>query len=145
MNGTMVDRLTTDIRDLIAILDHAGEYSLRSTADENLRKSLLLSAASYFEHRLSETIRSLVRKSTGNNNLVTSLVEQKAISRQYHTWFKWDGKNANTFFSLFGKEFSEHMKNKVKDDPELRMQLRRFSKLAMLEIFWCIEILAISL
>ena len=31
--------------------------------------------------------------------MIPSLVKNKAVSRQYHTWFDWNSNNANAFFN----------------------------------------------
>ena len=54
--STVVDRLHESFAYLLAVLDDAGELSLRTVADENFRKSLLLAATSYFERRMTETV-----------------------------------------------------------------------------------------
>ena len=129
MTPTVVDRLQDEFSGLIAVLDKAGEISFRSTADDNLRKALLLAAASYFEHRMMDAVLSFVSKTTNNDVLITSLVRNKAVSRQYHTWFNWDAKNANSFFGMFGDGFRDFMKQKVRDDDELDASIRAFLEL----------------
>lgn len=129
MNATVVDRLHNEFSSLIDMLEKSGEISLRSTADENLRKALLLSVASYFEHRMTGNVLSFVEKTTQKNPLVTALVRNKAVKRQYHTWFSWDKNNANSFFGLFGDEFRDFMKQKVKNNNELDNSIRAFLEL----------------
>ena len=126
---TMVDRLHAEFSDLISLLDKAGEISLRSTADDNFRKSLLLSAASYFERKIIEGVISFISESAQGNALITSFVRNKAVSRQFHSWFDWDEKNANRFFGLFGKNFLTYMKAIVKEDEELDKSVRAFLEL----------------
>jgi len=123
---TVVDRLQAEFSDLIGILDKAGEISLRSAADDNLRKALLLAAASYFERRMTEAVLEFINKSTNGHALVTSFVRNKAISRQYHTWFNWDAKNANSFFGLFGEDFKKYMSKRVDKDEGLEGGIRAF-------------------
>ena len=126
MPATEVDQLHENFADLRGVLDEAGEASLRIVADENFRKSLLLAAASYFEHRMTETVLSFVGDATNGNVRVTALVRNKAVSRQYHTWFDWDKGNANKFFGLFGNDFRNFMKRRIKDDVDLDDSVRAF-------------------
>lgn len=126
MAETIVDRLYTDFEDVVHYLERSGELSLRNTAEENLRKALLLAAASSFERRITDNILSFVDESSGDNPLITEFVKNKAISRQYHTLFAWDTTNANKFFSLFGKEYSDFMKREVKNDAQLDQAIRAF-------------------
>lgn len=57
---------------------------------------------------------------------MVAFVKNKAVSRQYHTWFKWDDSNANQFFGLFGSEFKQMMTDRVKASDELRISIRAF-------------------
>jgi RiboL-PSP-HEPN len=57
------------------------------------------------------------------------MVEQKVIRHQYHTYFNWEGKNANKFFSLFGPEFSEKAQNHVRDNAALEQSIHDFLEL----------------
>lgn len=124
--ATVVDLLHENFAGLLGVLDEAGEVSLRAVADENFRKSLLLAAASYFERRMTETVLSFVGDATNGNVLVAALVRNKAVSRQYHTWFQWDTGNANSFFGLFGNDFRDFMKRRIKDDVGLDDSVRAF-------------------
>lgn len=126
MESSIVERLHSEFRDLLVVLDDASEISLRSTADENFRKALLLAASSYFERIITGSVLSFVSSVSNGNPLVTNLVRNKAVSRQYHTWFNWDGKNANQFYGLFGKEFKTHMENRIDEDDDLDQAVRAF-------------------
>ena len=129
MPSTVVDRLHEQFAGLLSGLDGAGEVSLRSVADDNFRKSLLLAAASYFERRLTEAVTSFVDDATKGNMLVAELVRNKAVSRQYHTWFDWDKNNATRFFALFGSDFRDVMKRRLAEDDELGESVRAFIEL----------------
>jgi hypothetical protein len=128
MPSTVVDRLYREYRELLACLDAAGEPSLRSAAEETFTKSLLLAAASYFEYRVCGHIVQFVSEYS-HSDMVSNLVRTKAISRQYHTFFNWEGANANTFFSLFGTEFRSYMDRRVAADEYLRSAIRSFIEL----------------
>lgn len=117
-NATVVDRLYQEFRDVVAYLDGKGEISHRVTAEENFRKALLIAAASYFEHRLCEYIVTFVDEVSSNNERVIQFVKNKAIERQYHTFFDWENTspNANQFFALFGQSFKEYMKSEARKE-----------------------------
>ena len=129
MPSTVVDRLHQSFAGLLSVLDDAGEVSLRSVADETFRKSLLLVAASYFERRMTESVLTFVEEVTNHNMPVTALVRNTAVSRQYHTWFQWEKANANSFYSLFGNDFRDFMKQKIRDDEQLDDAVRAFLEL----------------
>jgi HEPN superfamily RiboL-PSP-like protein len=61
--------------------------------------------------------------------LIENFVRNKAIARQYHSWFVWDGNNANHFFGLFGAEFRTSMVARVKDSPDLQSSIKAFLEL----------------
>lgn len=60
---------------------------------------------------------------------ITAIVKQKAIDRQYHTYFNWDENNVNKFFSLFGSTFKEKRKQDVKNNPDLQSAIKSFIEL----------------
>ncbi|HEY9130485.1 MAG TPA: HEPN domain-containing protein [Dyella sp.] len=123
-----VDRQYEESR---AALDAIPENqpSLRSSASDLFRKSLLLAAASYFEHRLTTCVLDYVNELVQGAPKIVALVQAKVISRQYHTWFQWDASNANAFFGLFGKDFKDAMTAKVKGDVGLERSIKSFLEL----------------
>ncbi len=125
MKATIVERLHTQFLEIIGQIDEK-EITLRLTAEENFRKTLLLAAASYFEARITEALMDLVRNSTRGNHLVEEFVRNKAISRQYHSWFQWDAGNANSFFGLFGTGFKAFMKNRIKENEDIAHSIKAF-------------------
>ncbi|WP_353046215.1 HEPN domain-containing protein [Mesorhizobium sp. M1380] len=96
--------------------------------DGNSRKSILLSAASYFENALANIVEEFARNSSANT-MVGDLIKARVISRQYQTWFDWDKNNANKFYQMFGDVFREHMTSLVRN----RVQFDEAAK-AFLEI-----------
>lgn len=123
---TPVDRLYGESSSVIESLRDIPEVSLQVAAADQFRKALLLAVASYFEHRVCTCILDFVRERAYGSVLVESFVRNKAIARQYHTWFNWDDTNANQFFGLFGSEFKSAMNNRVKESEELRASIRAF-------------------
>lgn len=124
MAMTIVDRLYKDFREIISYLEKEGEISFRSNVDENFRKSLLLAAASYFEERIVEDLIDFFI--TNSHELGVEFIKNKAIKRQYHTFFNWDGNNANQFFSLFGTQFKTFMNTEVANDENLELGIKAF-------------------
>ena len=122
---SVVDRLHSDFAQLIEQLD-ATQISLLTSAEDIFQKSLLLAAASYFERRIKDDILEYIGKSSGEVSLVTEFVRNKAIERQYHTFFQWNGRNANAFFGLFGEEFKTYMINYVRDNDNYAEAIRAF-------------------
>ncbi len=129
---TIVDSLHRDFRALLAFLDEKKEVSLRSVADDNLRKTLLIAAASSFERCLTEIVIDYAKEATSEDHVLVWLVKRKAVSGQYHRWFEWDRKNVNGFFSLFGKTFRKYAETTVKNDEELQSSIHAFLEIGRL-------------
>jgi len=126
---SVVDRLYREFQELVSYLDKGAELSLRSTADENFRKALLMAAASYFERRVCDDLVEFFESMSSKNPLVREFIKKKAISRQYHTFFDWESRNANLFYGLFGDEFKSFMRIEIKDDPEFEQCASAFIEL----------------
>lgn len=128
MEPTIVDRLYRDFRDIVGNLDKA-EVSLQITAEEAFRKNLLVTAASYFEREIKGHLIRVVEKSSSGNEAIVAFVRNKAIERQYHTYFQWSGRNANSFFGLFGEGFKSYMNERVRDDLAYESAIQAFLEL----------------
>lgn len=59
-------------------------------------------------------------------NVLFSFLKNKAIERQYHTYFDWEGNNVNKFLGLFGQDFKEQISNKIKNDSNREKQAKAF-------------------
>ena len=132
MPSPIIERLYDENKLLITKLLADGEISLVATIDDILRKTLLMSAASYFEHTICTAILEYVTEIADNDDAVISLVKTKAIELQYHTYFNWDVSNANSFFSHFGEKYKLYAKEIVERDPDLRESIRAFLELGSL-------------
>jgi hypothetical protein len=126
---TPIDGLYGDAKAVVQCLEKGTEVSLQVSAGDHFRKALLLAAASYFEHRVCESVLEFVRERSGGSILVQNFVQNKAVARQYHTWFNWNETNANQFFGLFGSEFRSEMSGKVKASDDLRAAIQAFLEL----------------
>lgn len=106
--------------------------SLQNNVESDFRKTLLLSVASYFETALSESLTDLFSEKTGAAEPMVEFVRNKAIARQYHTFFNWDARNASAFFGLFGVNFRQFMVAQVDNDSVLDSSIRAFLELGSL-------------
>lgn len=127
-----VDTTFNRLAETILKLAEYEELSLVVSAEENGRKTILLSAASEYEHLLCETVRDLTRQISKESPQIVALVEKKAISRQYHTWFDWNNNSASPFYSLFGDDFSTSMKELKKSDASFSDAHDAFLELGLL-------------
>ena len=73
--ATSVDTLYSDFLALVTLLDN--EPSLLTTVNDNFRKSILLSAASYFEYALSNAVHEFIVEVSSASLMVSSLVKRK--------------------------------------------------------------------
>ena len=105
MYSTKIKSLYDEYSELIEFCKLNEQVSFELYINDIYKKALLLSAASYFEAMITKTIHDFVNKKTKHNTEIISFIENKAIKRQYHTFFNWDGNNANQFFGLFGDTF----------------------------------------
>jgi hypothetical protein len=129
MASSDVERIHKEFTELISFLAEKGEPSLQTAADDSFRKILILSGASYFEHELSQVVVDFVAESTGSDPLIAAIVYQRAVSRQYHSWFDWDAKNANKFFRMFGDAFVSHMADAIRNSVLLDQSIKSFLEL----------------
>ncbi len=129
MSASVVDRVHKEFAELLQVLDKMKEVSLHNTVDDNCRKLLLMAAASYFERRMTDTILNFSAEITTKDHVLTCLVKKKVVNRQYHSWFDWNVRNANRFFSLFGASFQQSMKEIVNGDNDLDSSIRAFMEI----------------
>ena len=127
-DDAIVDRMYDDFRSIVEQIG-GGEISLRLVAEDNFRKNLLLAAASYFEKAITECITRMVATHSGSRDLVLELLRNKAIERQYHTYFQWKERNANAFFGMFGEGFKLHMQAVVREDGDIESSIKAFLEL----------------
>lgn len=106
-----------------------GELTFASEANNNFRRSLVLAIASSFEHEVTAIMREIPRVHASGSAVIAGILEQRVVSRQYHTYFDWEGKNANKFFGMFGPEFSERAKAYVKENQTLKQSITDFLQL----------------
>ena len=97
MHDTVVDQYWKEFSEVSEMLRVAGDLSLYNTMTDTFRKILLLAAASHFEKEMQQAVEEFICEATNGNELVANLVKEKAIKRQYHTWFDWNSTNINKF------------------------------------------------
>ena len=124
---TIIDVLIERHEQVSNSLASQSEITLKSYVDDDFRKVLILSIASYFEHQILEAVGGLAE--SAESRQLENLVKSKAIERQYHTYFDWTTKNANKFLSLFGQDFKSEVSNEIKGDRSLDEGCRSFLQL----------------
>ena len=127
-----IKRMMKEHQELIEYLQSNGDTSLQIRIESAFVKTLLLSATSYFESRMTNGIVQVFQERTKGSDVLVSFVRNIAIERQYHRWFNWKARNANQFFGAFGGTFREFMEQKVKTNPDLDDSIKAFLELGSL-------------
>ena len=120
MESERIERQYQDSQELYNYLLGKGEISFATYIDSVYKKVLVLSAASYFESKISELISQYATKVSGSDKRIVKLIESKIIERQYHTLFEWKANNTNAFWKLFGEETKESVRKKINSDERLK-------------------------
>jgi hypothetical protein len=131
---TPVDILYTEYLSIVGYLNENSQPSLSSDVNKYFKKVIILSAASYFEHRIQEILVEFIVKETNNHIPALNFFKKKAIGMQYHTYFSWGekdnpdkpGKNANSFFALFGDDFKKQVEERLRQSPDLTIAMKAF-------------------
>lgn len=110
----------------------SNDVSLQNRVDAEFSKTLLLSAASYYEHRLTRMIVGFYEANVHGSATLAEFVKNQAIGRRYSQLFDWTSGNANRFFSSFGGEFRSYMRERVRVDLGLAESIRAFLELGNL-------------
>jgi hypothetical protein len=131
MADTIIDKAYEDNASLLTYLTERKEISLLRTVDDSFRKTLVLSAASLFEHQISEAIQGYCVRKSSSDACVLALIRIKALKRQYFTYFDWDNKRPGPFFALLGEEIGEKLKIESRVDP-LKSCVEAFLELGFL-------------
>lgn len=114
MYSAKIKSLYEEYGELIEFCRLNGQVSFELYINNTYKKALLLSAASYFETIITKTIHDFVNGKTRHNPEIVAFVEKKAMKRQYHTFFNWDGNNANQFFGLFGDALKRRAREEIR-------------------------------
>jgi len=123
---TVIDKLYHDYKGLLdRIRQVDGTAPYVPIVEDNFKKALLLAAASHFEHQITRSLESFVEEQSKSDQF-TEFVKNRAIERQYFSYFNWDAKNANKFFALFGDGFLSYMESRVRDDEHLERSVIAF-------------------
>lgn len=120
MESERIERQYQDSQELYEYLIGKSEITFATYINNVYKKVLVLSAASYFESVISKQIAEYATNVSGSDKRIVTLIENKIISRQYHTLFNWDGKNTNTFWTLFGEETKTKVREQINSDAGLR-------------------------
>ena len=120
----IVDDFYAKYNELLDLIP-SKDLSLKNWAHENFRRVLVLTMANYLENEITNLLKEFSRTKSGNEFLY-SFMKNKAIERQYYTFFEWKGHNANQFFSLFGEDFRKQASSEVDSNDVLNEAVKAF-------------------
>jgi hypothetical protein len=129
MERTIIDSLYSDFSSLLTFLGEKGEPSFQSFVDSTFKKTLVVFIGSLFEDKIREILLNMVDDRSANDDLVRNFLRNKAIERQYHSYFNWKDGNAKQFFGLFGEKFKDSAVQDVKNNQKLDEAIRVFLEL----------------
>lgn len=115
MYSAKIKSLHDEYNELIEFCRANNQVSFEMYINDTYKKSLLLSAASYFETVITTAIHNYADTTSQHNAELVAFLDNKALKRQYHTFFNWDGNNANQFMGLFGDAFKDKARKQIQD------------------------------
>lgn len=116
-----IEELQKNYNDIRQYLIENGQISFLSNVEDYYKKILILSCASLFENQICKTIYDSARSKCPIE--FSEFIRNKAIERQYHTYFNWKATNSsgiNTFIALWGDEFKKLFNQKINADEKLK-------------------------
>lgn len=117
---------------VVSHLRETGQLSFSSTLEGTFPKVMLLAAASNLEYRVQSVLIDYFNRMTGSSEVAVSFVRNKAIKRQFHSYFNWESRNANNFLGLFGETFKSSVQARLADDLGLNQTVRDFLEIGSL-------------
>ncbi|MBI2660430.1 hypothetical protein HYX07_04675 [Candidatus Woesearchaeota archaeon] len=131
MVENIIDEFYKRHLELLNYLEENKEISLRSEADDNFKKVLVIAIASFFEQEIIDTLNRLIETKINDGRLIF-FSKFKGIRRQYYTYFDFDtDNNANRFFKIFGDEFKKQAEEDVKLNQDLGQGVKSFLEIGL--------------
>lgn len=126
MYTNVVERLHVEFSELRDFLSATDGAKFLPIVEGYLPRTMLLAVASYFESRLAEEVEQFAADEAGDDHVLTWLIRNRVVRRQYHTWFSWEGRNVNSFLSMFGQDFKDAAAKWISEDDSLRRSVLDF-------------------
>ncbi|SYZ71854.1 conserved hypothetical protein [Candidatus Zixiibacteriota bacterium] len=128
---TLIESLYKQNQEIANYLKGKDEVTFASDLNASLGKLLVMAMGSYFECEITNLIMDYITEKTNQHKSISSFVKNKAISRQYHTYFQWKDNNANSFFGLFGEDFKNNCISQVRAIPNLAEGIKAFIEIGV--------------
>ncbi len=116
MYSAKIKALRSEYDELIEFCRLNNQVSFELYINDTYKKMLLLSAASFFESIITKAIHDFADSRSNHNSEVVAFLDNKAIKRQYHTFFNWDSNNTNQFLGLFGDAFKQVARKRIQEN-----------------------------
>lgn len=121
----LYDDYVEDLNSLNKLLvDNPDLLSVLTRFKDRTNKVFIVAVANSFEKHLTRILPYLFSYHT--ENIIYFFTVKFTLSRKYHTLFSWDKNNANSFYGLWGEEFSNEFKKKIAVDELLKDGERNF-------------------
>ena len=138
--NTAVDNIWQEYESVHDLFVEKGEMSALVNYTNTMRKVIILSCGSYFEHEMTKMLKEYVMEASNGNVQIASFLERQAIRQKYHTLFDWGkqddpsqpGKSAKNFLKLFGDDFLRKVDAIIKVQPEITESQNAFLELGHL-------------
>lgn len=120
-----ISNFISSYHDIQDFLIQQSQITMTTDINNHFKKILLLSCASYYEKEIQDSIKKLTKTKTTDDRIF-NFISNKAISRQYHTYFDWSSKNINSFLGLFGDEFKTKVTAEINSNDDLVKGMKAF-------------------
>lgn len=126
VNNMYTDYIEDDQLLKVVLQNQVELTSFYSNYNNIFPKLFAVAGANFFEKIVCDFITECF---SSNNIMVSSFLSNQALARRYHVMFDWKESNANKFYSLFGKNFCDHMKSKLNADSNMKLNEKKFMAL----------------
>jgi hypothetical protein len=128
---TAIDLLIERHDAVLNFLRESNETSMALDFEDSYKKLLVLTCSSLFESLLINSIYDFAKNSSDDAR-IAELVRNKALSRQYHTFFDWDKTNVNKFLGVFGEGYKQDVVENLNINESLMQGMRDFLQIGAL-------------
>lgn len=138
--NTAVDNIWQEYVSVRDLLTKLKEVSALNDYTNTMRKVVILSCGSYFEHEMTEMLKGYVLEVSNGNEHIVSFLEKQAIQQRYYTLFDWGkqdeptqpNRSAKKFLKLFGNDFCAQVEAIVNEQQEVKDAQEAFLELGHL-------------
>ena len=125
---SVVDSRVAEHRALLAFLHAHGEVSMASDVENDFRKVLVVSSASFIEKRLVDVLHSFASNAK-DVRMAEALINTAFRREKFSSLFDWGANNINGFLKIFGDPFKASTLDAIASEPHLPEGMKAFLKL----------------